>query len=63
MEFISLVSIVGDDPRSTDEGIAIEAAEAGGGLVRKHEDDKNGSYIELSTAVCIADSSVTTQLS
>jgi hypothetical protein len=59
MEFVSLVFVIEDDSKSTEEGIAIEAADAGG-LVRKHADDKNGSYIELSTAVCIADSSVVT---
>lgn len=60
MEFVSLVFAVEDDSKSADEGIAIEVADVGGGPVRKHADDKNGSYIELSTAVCIADSSVVT---
>lgn len=58
MEFIFLLSIVKDDPKSTDEGIAIEAAEAGGGLARKKDEDENGSHTELSTAVCIAESPV-----
>jgi hypothetical protein len=61
MEFVSLVFVIEDDSKSAEQGIAIEAADAGGGLVRKHADDKNGSYIELSTAVCIVDSSVVRQ--
>lgn len=56
-EFITLAE---DSPKSTGEGMAIEAAEAGGGLARKNDDDENGSHIELSTTVCIADCAVST---
>jgi len=58
IEFTSSLPLVEDDPKSTAEGIPIEAAEAGG-LARKNDDDENGSYIELSTAVCMADCGVT----
>jgi hypothetical protein len=56
-ELWSLVSMVENDAV---DGIVIEVADAGGALARKYEDDKNGSHIELSTAVCITDSSVKT---
>lgn len=59
-EFITLLSLAEDGPKSTGEGMAIEAAEAGGGLARKNGDDENGSHIELSTTVCIADCAVST---
>jgi hypothetical protein len=58
MEFVLLV-FVEDDPKSTNEGMAMEVADFGGALVRKNDEDENGSYTELSTAVCIADSRVT----
>jgi len=47
-----LASITEGEPKSTVDGIAIEIAEAGGGLARKKEDEENGS-----TAVRIPDSS------
>jgi hypothetical protein len=38
-----LASVVEGDPKSTVEGIAIEIADAGGGLARKKEEEENGS--------------------
>lgn len=54
-ETISFVAVTGD-ARSHDDGIAIDVADAGGGLAKKNEDAENGSYTELSTAVCMKDS-------
>lgn len=56
---ITLLSLLGDDLKSREEGVVIEVAEAGEPLARKNDDDDNGSQTELSTAVCISDSAAT----